>query len=84
MSKKYQPLSTEGLAKTGGIVGFILWIVGIVWHGFMGQPSMMGLLYNLPYMQPMMTGGLLVGLVAGGFVLGWLIAAIYNWSIGTR
>ncbi len=78
----YHPLHPEGLAKTGAILGFIGWLVGLVWHGGMGQPSMMVALYNVPYMNMMAQGSLLAVFIVGGFVGGWLTAKIYNWTIG--
>ncbi len=80
-SGNYQPWSKEGLAKTGAVLGFIMWIVGLVWHGGFGQPSMMMVMYGMPYLTPMISGGLLIAMVVGGFVLGWLAAAVYNWTI---
>ncbi|MBI4017658.1 MAG: hypothetical protein HY366_01785, partial [Candidatus Aenigmarchaeota archaeon] len=45
---KYAPVSVEGATKTGAIVGLVWWVLGIGWHGMMGMPSMMGLLYGAP------------------------------------
>ena len=78
---KYAELSPDGLAKTGAILGVIGWIAGLVWHGGMGQPSMMGTAYGMSYMAPMLFGGSLVGMAVGGFVGGWLVAMVYNWIL---
>lgn len=85
-TKKYLELSETGLAKTGAIIGFIMWLVGLFWHGMMAQPPMMSMMYNLQYtgsyyMSAGVLGSMLVMLVVGGFVFGWLIAAIYNWAL---
>ena len=82
-SKKehYMQLSPEGLAKTGGALGALTWVLGLFWHGGMGQPSMMMLMYGTPYLNPFMQTGLIVLLVAGGFIGGYLTAKIYNWAV---
>jgi len=78
---KHLILNPEGLTKTGAVVGFILWIFGLGWHGIIGQPSMMSALYGIPYMNMMMQSYMFIILVGGGALIGWLIAIIYNWSI---
>ncbi len=81
MAKKYSQLSENALSKTGAALGFILWVVGLFWHGMMGQPSMMGFMYNTSFMMPSMIIGSLVLLVVGGYIIGWLIATLYNYFI---
>ncbi len=77
--EKYQKLNPQAAGIAGAALGFLGWLSGIFWHGMMGQPSMMGMLYPMyGYMNTGIQGGLLISLVAGGFVLGWLGALIYN------
>ena len=78
---KFSSFNEIALAKTGAATGFILWILGLFWHGMMGQPSMMGFAYNTSYMYPSMLAGSFIMLVVGGFVLGWLVATLYNWFL---
>lgn len=78
---RYLGLSESGVAKTGAVMGFLTWLVGVFWHGGLGQPSMMGLLYNMPYTQPMFIFTSFLGLVVGGFLIGWIGAYVYNWTI---
>ena len=68
-------------AKTLAVVGFVTWIIGFVWHGALGYPSMMGYMMgwgmggwtmmNSIYMLPI--------LVLGGAFYGWLFATAWNW-----
>ncbi|MBI4182356.1 MAG: hypothetical protein HY520_05315 [Candidatus Aenigmarchaeota archaeon] len=81
MAKKYAPLSPMGMALTGGILGLALSAIGLGWHGMLGQPSFMGMMYAAPYASPMLLGGMSFGLVVGGFILGWVGASVYNWAI---
>ncbi|QQG39410.1 MAG: hypothetical protein HYS81_03420 [Candidatus Aenigmatarchaeota archaeon] len=81
---KYHPVSPDGLTKTGAIVGLIWWALALGWHGMMGMPSMMGLLYSYPYMSMMMQSLVFVLLVGGGALTGWLVAVVYNRSIGAK
>ncbi len=70
----------EMWAKTGAGLGFATWILTIAWHGFMGQPSMMGMLYpGWMWLSPMTSIVSLVGFVAVGALYGYLFATIWNW-----
>ena len=81
-SKKYSELNPEGLAKTGAILGFIMWLAALLWHGMLAQPSMMyGTQYAGSYMSAGVLGIMFVCLVVGGFIFGWLAAAVYNWTL---
>ncbi len=77
----YHPLSPHGLAMTGAVLGFIGWLVHLVWHGLMAQPSIVGMLYNVSPLDPKAVVGVFVCLVVGSAVFGWLLATVYNWSI---
>ena len=69
--------------KTGAVVGFATWIIGLLWHGFLGYPSMMG--YMMGFMggigswTMMSSAYLLPVFVIGGAFYGWLFAAAWNW-----
>ncbi|HLD77954.1 MAG TPA: hypothetical protein VJB16_02900 [archaeon] len=80
---KYQQLSPQGLAIAGAVTGFVLWLAGLVWHGGMGMPTMMGVPFAVPYLMPMLQAELFVSFVIGLAVLGWITAAVYNWAIRT-
>ena len=79
--KKYQPLSPEALSKAGAVLGFLWWLAGLLWHGIFSMPSMMGMRFDMPYLNPIVQLDIIVVLVAGGFVSGWLLASVYNWFL---
>ena len=79
---KYQELNEKALAASAAMVGFVAWIIAVIWHGAMMQPSMMGWMYpGFSYMNPMNALTLLVVFVAGFCIIGWLVAAFYNWNL---
>ncbi|HLD85638.1 MAG TPA: hypothetical protein VI968_03720 [archaeon] len=80
-SKKYSEFSQEGLAKTGAIIGFIMWLVALLWHGMLSRPMMYSSQYVGTNMSAGVLGGMLVGLVVGGFIFGWIAAFVYNWTL---
>lgn len=62
--------------------GFVFWVVALVWHGLLGNPSMMGYMYpGFSYAAPMNALALLLALVVGFYIIGWFIAAFYNWNL---
>ncbi len=66
------------MAVTFAVLAFILDVAGYLWHGLMGQPSMMNLMYPKFWGSwSMMVAGL-VASVIGAYVLGWLFAVTYN------
>ncbi|HLD81387.1 MAG TPA: hypothetical protein VJA40_05290 [archaeon] len=81
MAKTYAELSAGALGMAGAITGIAWWVVGIVWHGLFRQPSITGMMYNAPYMQPALQAGLLVALAVIGYVTGWVMARAYNWAL---
>lgn len=79
---KYQSLSPAASAAAMAMLGFLMWVVGFVWHGPMGNPSMMGYMYpGFSYMNPLNAFTVLVALVAGFYIVGWLLAVFYNWNL---
>lgn len=79
---KYQQLNEKALAAAMAMLGFVFWIVAVVWHGAMGNPSMMGYMYpGFSYMNPLNAVTLLVVFVVGFYIIGWLLAAFYNWNL---
>lgn len=80
-AKLMHQLDERIVATATGLFGAVASLTGILWHGMMGQPSMMNLMY------PNFWGSMMnypVALV-GGFVLGafygWLFAVVYNWTL---
>ncbi|HIG97130.1 MAG TPA: hypothetical protein HA230_02180 [Candidatus Aenigmarchaeota archaeon] len=79
---KYQELSPKALSMASAIFGVVFWIVGVIWHGAMAQPSMMGYMYpRFSFITPMNSIALLIVLVVAFYISGWLIAYFYNWSL---
>ena len=79
---KYQQLSENALAASMAMVGFVAWIVALVWHGGMMQPSMMGYMYpGFSYVAPINAVAMLIAFVAGFYIIGWLVARFYNWNL---
>ena len=81
---KYAELNSQALGVSLAAVGFICWLVGFGWHGMMGQPGVMGMMYGNTYMNPFYSVSTLVVFVIGGYLLGELIARIYNWQSKRR
>ena len=80
--KKYQELSEKALSRAMAMFGFVAWIVALIWHGGMMQPSMMGYMYPMfSYINPLNAVALLIVFVAGFCITGWLIAKFYNWNL---
>lgn len=78
-------LDENALAAAMAILGFILWLVGVIWHGLMGQPSMMGYLYpRFSFTSPMHSVVLLIVFIVSFYIIGWLIATFYNWALKRR
>ncbi len=67
--------------KTLGAVGFVTWLLGIVVHGWMGYPSMMGMMFEGRVVGWSMMTAIysLPILVLGGAFYGWLFATSWNW-----
>ena len=69
--------------KTGAVLGFVTWIIGWAWHGFLGYPSMMGYMMGFEGsigMWSMMTSVYLLPVfLIGGAFYGWLFATAWNW-----
>ncbi|KHO48114.1 MAG: hypothetical protein QT00_C0001G0126 [archaeon GW2011_AR5] len=79
---KYQQLSEKALAAAMAMFGFVFWLVAVVWHGGMMQPSMMDYMYpGFSYVYPVHALGFLIVSVAGFYITGWLIAKFYNWNL---
>ncbi len=80
--KKYAQLNNQALGLAFAVIGLLGWVIGLFWHGMMGQPTVMGMMYSgFSYMNPMNSISMLVLFVAGGYVLGEIIARIYNWFL---
>ncbi len=80
-AKLMHELDEKIVAIATGLFGAVAAATGVLWHGFMGQPSIMNMMY------PGFWGGAMnypLALV-GGFILGafygWLFAAVYNWTL---
>lgn len=79
---KHQQLSEKALSRAMAMLGFVLWIIGVVWHGLLGNPSMMSYMYPwFNYANPLHAIMLLVVWVVAFYVIGYLVAAFYNWNL---
>lgn len=80
--QKYHKLDANSLALATAMLGFVLWIAAILWHGMLGNPSMMGYMYpSFSFINPINAITLLVVWVVSFYVIGWLIAVFYNWNL---
>lgn len=66
------------MAVTFAVLTLILDVAGYLWHGIMGQPSMMNLMYAGFWRSTNMMAAGLVASVIGAYILGWLFAVTYN------
>lgn len=74
-------INPKVLAVTFAIFTFVADLTGYIWHGLLGQPSAVNLLYPGFWSNwTLMLYGL-VGTVVYAFVLGYVFAWIYNWSL---
>lgn len=79
---KHHSFDANSLAKATAMLGFILWIVAVIWHGYFGNPSMMSYMYpSFSYRNPINALTLLVVWIVSFYVVGWLLATFYNWNL---
>lgn len=80
--EKYSELNSQALGISFAITGFVGWIIGLLWHGMMNQPTMMGMMYpGFSFFNPMNSVSILLLFVVGGYIAGELIARFYNWVL---
>lgn len=76
---KYQQLNEKALPKALAMLAFVLWIIAVIWHGLLGQPSLIPYMYPwFSFSNPLHAFELLVVFVAAGYVIGFLTASFYN------
>lgn len=80
-AKVMHELDEKIVATASGLFGAAVAATGVVWHGMMGQPSIMNMMYP-NFWGSMMSYpvSLLGGLLIGAFY-GWLFAVVYNWTL---
>ena len=79
---KRHPLDANSLAKATAMLGFVLWIIATIWHGYFAQPSVMPYMYpSFSFVNPINAVTLLVIWVVSFYVIGWLVAVFYNWNL---
>ena len=75
---KYQ-LSEKVLAASLAMLAFVMWVVGVVWHGLLGHPSLLPYIYPwFSYSNPIHAAALLVMWAVSFYVIGYLVALFYN------
>ncbi len=73
-------IKAKPLAVTLAAMTFLLDLSGYVWHGLLGQPSIMNILYPGFWSNwTLMLYGL-VGTVVGAYITGYVFAWIYDWA----
>ncbi len=83
--KKYAELNSQVLGLALATFGFLVWLIGLVWHGGMGQPTMMGMMYRgFSFLNPMHSLAVLVLFVASGYIIGEILARLYNWFLSRK
>lgn len=76
---KHPRLDVGAFSKAVAMLGFVLWIIATVWHGLLGNPSMMPYMYSsFSFISPVNALTLLVVWVVSFYVVGWLLAVFYN------
>lgn len=74
-------LSPKSIAISLMIITFIMDVAGYFWHGLLGQPSMVNVLYPGFWSDwGLMAYGLL-GTMAMAYVFGYVFAWLYNWAL---
>ncbi|HLC39978.1 MAG TPA: hypothetical protein VJJ76_03845 [archaeon] len=73
-------LNPKVLAVTFTLVAFLLDLSGYVWHGLLGQPSFMNLLYPNFWSNWSLMLYYLVLTLVWAFVFGYVFALMYNWA----
>lgn len=82
LGNKHSKMDSRALGLSLAVFGFVFWLTGLVWHGPIGQPSMMGLMYpGFSFMNMMNSGILLILFPAAGYISGEIIARLYNWFL---
>lgn len=73
-------LNVRTWALALGSVGAVSWVIAIIWHGLLAQPSIAGALYPwFSWTNPVHLLGSLVVLAAGGAFYGALFAWLHNY-----
>jgi hypothetical protein len=74
-------INPKPLAITFAVATFVLVdVAGYIWHGLLGQPSFMNILYPGFWSNWTMMGLGLVGSLVFAYVSGYVVASIYNWA----
>ena len=80
--QKFHLLDPNSLARAVAMLGFAMWIAAVIWHGVLGNPSMMPYMYpSFSFVNPINAVTLLVIWVVSFYVIGWLVAVFYNWNL---
>ncbi len=80
--QKYHKLDVNAFSKAVAMLGFVLWVVATIWHGPLGNPSVMGYMYpSFSFVSPINAAMLLAVWIVSFYVIGWLIATFYNWNL---
>ena len=80
---KYSEWNSQAMGMCCAIFGFIVWIVAMIWHAGLGQPTLAELIYPwFTLANPAIAAGTLIVFVALGYISGYLWARIYNYLLG--
>lgn len=74
-------LNVKQFALTVGFFGLFVAVTGIIWHGLLGQPSILNLIYADFWSSPLNWLLALAGAFLSGVVYGGAFAYIYNWAL---
>ncbi len=77
MVEKIKP---KVLAVTFTIAAFIIDVAGYVWHGLLGQPSILNVIYPGFWSNWSLMLTALVACLISAYVFGYVLAWIYNWA----
>ena len=77
-----EKLNSRTLAKTLAMLASVLWLIATVWHGLLGQPSLMPYMYSwFSFSNPIHAVALLGVWMAVFYFVGYLIAFFYNRNV---
>jgi fructose-specific phosphotransferase system IIC component len=73
-------LKTKTMAITFAVFTFFIEITGWIWHGLLGEPSLISLAYPGFWSNYALMLYGLIGSVVYAFIVGYVFAWIYNWA----
>lgn len=80
-TSKYSEWSPKAMAILHAVIGFLFGLLAIIWHGMLGQPSMMSFCPVSGFANSSSALWMLISITIAGYVMGYIVALIYNWAL---